>query len=514
MKDHIFRDWLGSGWELFFLFVLNILFSFNNGIPTSINTYVMNGYAGITADLSMATYCYYAGMVCAIPLVFRLLKLFSKKTILIVSIFIILASNAILEHANNGVNICMATFFIGSAKIIVTMAIIGEMIPFLMPRGERYQLYAVYYPMTMIIPALSSYVSVLFATHFYWETVFLFQNILLAVALLICIIFMKSSNFKKVPLYQYDWFGSILVCISLLNFAYFSTYGLTQNWFHSKFILVTGIASLCFFILFINRSALIRKSLLNFEAFSTRILPISIGTIFIFGIFYSSTSLYSSFLGITLGTNPMEVAEINTYVIPGYIVGAVIAYVYFKITKKCKFILAFSAACYALSCFFFARIINQQTNTALFYLPLTLRGMGVITSYIGIGVYMAGNIPSKYYLSGLVFLILTRSFLVPVVWSNVIANWYYHLQVLNASDLAGIIDRTNSLVLQRGNIVKSVQVQASLLSLRDAYSGLFIIGVILTLFILIFPFHSSPIRRVIDWKRKNATKEALQIPIS
>jgi hypothetical protein len=47
----------------------------------------------------------------------------------------------------------MATFFIGSAKIIVTMAIIGEMIPFLMPRGERYQLYAVYYPMTMIIPA-------------------------------------------------------------------------------------------------------------------------------------------------------------------------------------------------------------------------------------------------------------------------------------------------------------------------------------------------------------------------
>jgi hypothetical protein len=71
MKDRIFRDWLSSGWELFFLFVLNILFSFNNGIPTSINTYVMNGYAGITADLSMATYCYYAGMVCAIPLVFR-----------------------------------------------------------------------------------------------------------------------------------------------------------------------------------------------------------------------------------------------------------------------------------------------------------------------------------------------------------------------------------------------------------------------------------------------------------
>jgi hypothetical protein len=127
---------------------------------------------------------------------------------------------------------------------------------------------------------------------------------------------------------------------------------------------------------------------------------------------------------------------------------------------------------------------------------------------------MAGNIPSKYYLSGLVFLILTRSFLVPVVWSNIITNWYYHLQILNANNLAGIIDRTNSLVLQRGNIMKSVQVQASLLSIRDAYSGLFIIGIILTLFILIFPFHSSPIRRVFDWKRKNATKEALQIPIS
>lgn len=514
MRDRIFRDWLSAGWELFFLFVLNILLSFNNGIPSSINSYVMSGYAGISADLSMATYCYYAGMVCAIPLVFRLLKLFSKKTILIVSIFIILASNAVLEHANNGVNICMATFFIGSAKIIVTMAIIGEMIPFLMPRGERYQLYAVYYPMTMVIPALASYVSALFATRFYWETVFLFQNILLAIALLICIIFLKSSDFKKVPLYQYDWFGSILLCISLLNFAYFSTYGLTQNWFHSKFILVTGIVSLCFFVLFVNRSALIRKSLLNFEAFSTRILPISIGTIFLFGIFYSSTSLYSSLLGITLGTNPLKAAEINTYVIPGYIIGAVISYVYFKITKKCKFILAFSAACYTLSSFFFAGIADQQTDAVFFYLPLTLRGMGVITSYIGIGVYMAGNIPSKYYLSGLVFLILTRSFFVPVVWSNMIANWYYHLQVYHANDLASIIDRTNSLVLQRGNMMKSVQTQAALLSVRDAYTWLSIIGVVLTFIILIFPFHSSPIRRVFDWKRKNATKEALQIPIS
>jgi len=514
MRDRIFRDWLSTGWELFFLFVLNILLSFNNGIPSSINSYVMSGYAGISADLSMATYCYYAGMVCAIPLVFRLLKLFSKKTILIASIFIILASNTVLEHANNGVNICMATFFIGSAKIIVTMAIIGEMIPFLMPRGERYQLYAVYYPMTMVIPALASYVSALFATRFYWETVFLFQNILLAAALLICIIFLKSSDFKKVPLYQYDWFGSILLCISLLNFAYFSTYGLTQNWFHSKFILITGIVSLCFFVLFINRSALIRKSLLNFEAFSTRILPISIGTIFIFGIFYSSNSLYSSLLGITLGTNPLKAAEINTYVIPGYIIGAIVSYVYFKITKKCKFILAFSAACYALSSFFFARIVDQQTNAIFFYLPLTLRGMGVITSYIGIGVYMAGNTPSKYYLSGLVFLILTRSFLVPVVWSNMIANWYYHLQVYHANDLASVIDRTNSLVLQRGNMMKSTQIQAALLSVRDAYTWLFIIGVVLTFLILIFPFHSSPIRRVFDWKRKNATKEALQIPIS
>ncbi len=514
MKDRIFRDWLSSGWELFLLFILNILFSFNNGIPSSINTYVMNSYAGITADLSMATYCYYAGMVCAIPLVFRLLKLFPKKTILIVSIVIMLTSNAILEHASNGVNICMATFFIGSAKIIVTMAIIGEMIPFLMPRGERYQLYAIYYPMTMVIPAIANYVSVIFATNFYWESVFLFQNILLAIALLLCIVFMKSVQFKKVPLYQYDWFGSILFCISLLNFAYFSTYGLSQNWFHSKLILITGIATVCFFMLFINRSLLIRKSLLNFKAFSTRTLAISVGTIFLFGIFYSSTSLYTSLLGITLGTNPLKQAQVNTYVIPGYLLGALVSYVYFRKTKKCKYLLAFSAICYTLSCFFFADIVAWHADTSLFYLPLILRGMGIVTSYIGIGVYMAGNIPSRYYLSGLVFLILTRSFVVPVIWSNMLANWYYHLQIAHANDLANVMDSTNNLVLHGGNMVGSVRLQASLLSIHDAYTWMSVIGLVLTFIILIFPFHSSAIRRVFDWKRKNATKEALQIPIS
>nr|WP_288812999.1 MFS transporter [uncultured Sphingobacterium sp.] len=514
MKDRIFRNWLNSKWELFFLFLLNIIYSFNNGIPSAVNTYVVNGYAGISADLSMATYCYYAGMVCAIPLVFRLIKLFPKKTILIVFTIVILCSNAILEHASNGINICMATFFIGSAKIIVTMSIIGEMIPFLMPRGERYQLYAIYYPITMIIPAIANYIATIFAAKFYWETVFLFQNILLGIGLLICIIFMKSPAFKKVPLYQYDWFGSILLCISLLNLAYFSTYGLTQNWFHSRLILLTGIATIFFFVLFVNRSTLIRRSLMNFDAFSTRTLPISVGTIFLFGIFYSSTSLYTSLLGTTLGTNPSETAKVNTYVIPGYLIGALISYVYFKLTKKCKFILAFSAICYALSSFFFAQIVGLQVHPSLFYLPMILRGIGVITSYIGIGVYMAGNIPNKYYLSGLVFLILTRSFLVPVVWSNTIANWYYQQQVIKTSDLASIIDKTNSLVLQSANIGKSVQAQASLLAIRDSYNGLFIVGLILVFLILVFPYHSSPTRRIFNWKRKNATKEALQIPVA
>ncbi len=514
MKDRIFRDWLNSKWELFFLFLLNVIFSFNNGIPSSINTYVMNGYSGISADLNMATYCYYAGMVCAIPLVFRLLKLFPKKTILIVSTLVMFFSNIILAKASNGINICMATFCIGSAKIIVTMAIIGEMIPFLMPKGERYQLYAVYYPMTMIIPAIASYTATIFTTAFYWETVFLFQNILLAISLLICIIFMKSTEFRKVSLYQYDWFGSILLCISLLNLAYFSTYGLTQNWFHSKSILLTGIATILFFVFFINRSVLIRKSLMNFDAFSTRVLPISVGTIFLFGIFYSATSLSTALLGITLGTNPLEIAKVNTYIIPGYLMGALISYAYFKFTKKCKFIFAFSAICYSLSSFFFAQISGLQTHTSSFYLPMILRGIGVITSYIGIGVYMAGNIPNKYYLSGLVFLILTRSFLVPVVWSNVIANWYYQRQMIKTNDLAGIMDKTNNLILESSNIGKSVQVQASLLAIRDSYNELFMVGLILVFLILIFPYHSSPIRRIFNWKRKNATKEALQIPVA
>ncbi|MCW8309771.1 MFS transporter [Sphingobacterium sp. InxBP1] len=514
MRDRIFRDWVSPRWELFLLFILNIIFSFNNGIPSSINTYVMNGYAGISADLSMATYCYYAGMVCAIPLVFRLFKLSPKKAVLIVCIVILLFSNMILEHASNGINICMATFFVGSAKMIVTMAIIGEMIPFLMPRGERYQLYAVYYPMTMIIPALASYIAARLAGVFYWEAVFLFQNILLGIGLLICILFMQSSQFKRIPLYQYDWFGNILLCISLLNLSYFTTYGLTQNWLHSPRILITGLASIAFLVLFVNRSLLIRKSLMNFSSFASRILPISVVTIFLFGIFYSSTSLYTSLLNITLGVNPEETAAVNTYVIPGYILGTGIAYLYFRITKKCKFILAFSALCYTLSCFFFAHIVSSEAAQSLFWLPMILRGMGVITSYIGIGVYMAGNIPSRYYLSGLVFLILTRSFLVPVIWANVLANGYYRLQLIHANHLATLMDKTSVFIAGHASLGKTVQIQSSLLAIRDSYNWLFIAGLLLTFIILIFPFHSSSIRKVFDWRNRNTAKDAQQIPVS
>ncbi|MNI87403.1 hypothetical protein D3C73_1446010 [compost metagenome] len=100
------------------------------------------------------------------------------------------------------------------------------------------------------------------------------------------------------------------------------------------------------------------------------------------------------------------------------------------------------------------------------------------------------------------------------MWSNTIANWYYQQQVIKTSDLASIIDKTNSLVLQSANIGKSVQAQASLLAIRDSYNGLFIVGLILVFLILVFPYHSSPTRRIFNWKRKNATKEALQIPVA
>ncbi|WP_157278991.1 hypothetical protein [Olivibacter sitiensis] len=510
--DRVFRAWVPRQLDLWILLLMSVMLSFNNGIPTGISLYVLSDQAGIPADISMASYAYYTGMSCAIPLVFRMNSFTSSKRLLIAVYLILLFLNFVLANTTAPISAVMAAFIVGFIKIFGSARLLGELMPMIMPNGERYEMYCVYYPIAIVVPALSSLVAAYLADYIQWEMNFHFQNLLLFISLLIAILFMHEEDHqKRVPLYQYDWLGTVLLAAGLLLTAYFTTYGLTEDWFHSPYIILGAVCAVITILLFLHRNIRIKRKLFDFEVFKSRALPITLGTLFLLGIFYSSSSLITSLLGIIVPGNPVKNAEINSYVIWGYLIGSVLTYLYFRKTKDCRYIFAFSCLCYQICNVWLFFLINPQTDPDLLFLPLFFRGMGLIISYITAGVYLGGNVPMKSFFPSVTFLIFVRSYLVPIVWSNLINNWYYHRQVINMNYLANGMDQSDALVVLRGvSLPRAIQTQASLLALRDIFGMLNIIGLILLLIIFFFPYHSSPIRRIINWRNKARYKELIQ----
>jgi len=508
-----FHSWIPPKLDLWLLLLLSTILSFTNGIPTTLATYILSDQAGIPADMTMASYAYYTGMACAIPLVFRMSSFTSKRNLLIGVHLSLLFLNFILAHTTVSLSVVMACFGVGFIKIFGSVGLLGELMPLLMHKGERYEMYCVYYPLAILVPALSGIVAIYIADSFHWEVSFHFQNFLLFIGLLIVILFMHSNDRdKRIPLYQYDWLGSILLSAALLVIAYTTTYGLTENWFHSYHIIIGAVASVGLILLFLHRNLRVRKPLFRFEVFKLRALPITIGTLFFLGIFYSSSSLISSFNSIIVPGYPVKSAEIsNYYVMGGYIVGSIFTYQYFKRTKDCRFIFAFSCLCYLICNVWLYLLVSPQTAPVQLAAPLFFRGMGLMVSYITAGVYLGGNVPVKAFLPCVAFLIFVRSYLVPIVWSNILANWYYHRQLINLNHLAGGMDKIDPLVLSRGTgIARTVQTQASMLAVRDILGALNVVGLVLLVVIFLFPYHSSRIRRIFNWRDSARSKEMAQ----
>lgn len=507
MHSGLFRIWVPKELKLTILLIIAVALSICSGIPSTIYSYVVPDQSVNSADLSMAMYAYCTGMVCSISLIFRLTLFMPKKRLITFCILVLFAINFALSVNQVPLVTVMLMFVFGCVKIIVTMAMITELMPYLMPTGERYQMYAIYYPMNLIFPVVGGLITAYLASQYYWELGYLFQNLTLLFCLLLVITCFKTENIKKVPLFQYDWLGTILLASSLLCFSFVASYGVQHNWLTSQSIIIAIVLMVIFFMLFFNRNYKKKRKIISFSAISNKATLLTLLTVFLLGIFYANTSLLSNLMNVLLPGNPTKQAEINSFVIIGYLIGSILVYVYFKNTKKCKTIFLISALLYLASNFMLYRLINSNTPLNDLIIPIILRGMAIIISFIATAVYLAGNVNGKMFLHSIVLFLLVRTFLVTVFWSSFIGFWYNKLQIIHQTRLVEIM---NSQQIADRNLILSFQKQASLLGLRDLYLYLCIINVVVILIIAFLPYHSSTVRHIFNWGSKKNAKELIQ----
>lgn len=150
----------------------------------------------------------------------------------------------------------------------------------------------------------------------------------------------------------------------------------------------------------------------------------------------------------------------------------------------------------------------------MLYLPMFLRGLGMLTLIIAFALFAVEDLPPKYLLSNAFFLITFRSVLTPVVASAFYNNALYRLQqkyLVQLAENTTLVDplavsRWNSSLasaLQQGRgideatqvatntLYNVLQQQSTLLALKELLGWLFAVTVVLAIVSRFIPFHKT-----------------------
>lgn len=122
-------------------------------------------------------------------------------------------------------------------------------------------------------------------------------------------------------------------------------------------------------------------------------------------VFSTSTSLLTSYLTTILRVDNTHSYTLYIWLLPGYAVGAFICFWWFRWQRwRFRFLIAGGMACFAL---FFGILyfgVSPDSTYEMLYLPMFLRGLGMLTLIIAFALFAVEDLPPKYLLSNAFFL--------------------------------------------------------------------------------------------------------------
>ena len=340
--------------------------------------------------------------------------------------------------------------------------------------------------------------------------------LLLLLAILCVIIFFRHDRpSRPIPWKELHPREMLIISTGLLMLIYVITYGKTLDWMASTRIRLYIIIAPLLVALFL------------WEQFHSSHPFVSLKPLFqwkaILGYFYmmlimffsTSTSLLSSYLTTILHVDNMHTYTLYVWLLPGYLLGAIICFWWFRWQRwRFRFLIAGGMGCFAL---FFGMLyfgISPDSTYEMLYLPMFLRGLGMLTLIIAFALFAVEDLHPKYLLSNAFFLITFRSVLTPVIASAFYSNALYRLQQKYFIELSETMTATDTLAAARwqstlnsslgqghgmneamqlatNTLYSVLQQQSTLLALKHILGWLFAVTLVIAIVSRFIPFHKT-----------------------
>lgn len=490
--NQIFYAWVPKYARYAILLLMVFVALCANGVYLGITTNMYSDLAVYAEPYTMATNAMYIGMGAGMIFLVRLAVRFSGKTLLITGFIMMLLMNFVCATTSNPVLAVAASLVLGFFKMLSVGQIYLAWALIWSKNLDASRVYPFFYFVALAGLNFITWLTAHFTFLYSWRYAYVVIFILVILCLVLAVLFMENHELKKkIPLYQLDIPGLLLLILSMMLINYVVVYGKVEDWFNSNIISASTFGALIAFLLFIKRELTVRRPLLDLNLFRKFNLTAGLILFLIMGVLTPTTfqtALAVNILNFELIRN----AELSVFLIPGILAGCFLSFFWYKrkYPGELMFIMGFSAMV-LYHIVMYTHFVNDL-NIDEFLIPLFFRGFALATLYISIGLFATANLPLPATLKAVGLILIVRSFLASGITAGLYNYFVYADTNRHLSRLASDIDANETMISQYGNFssyYKFIRQQANLAALKELSGTVIIFGLaVVVLLAVIFAY--------------------------
>ena len=485
----MFRDFVPDKLRVFLCLFFAVAFQFSGGIYLSSVSQMVGSLALMQEDIMMAGYASFVGMTMIFPILFRLKFRFTTRSILMVICPGLIICNLITMNTDSIPLLVFVCFVSGILRMWGTFEALSNVQLSITPTRD----FAVFFPVVYLIVLGSIQLSGLLTVYLgYWaEWRYMHYFIIALLFVVWALVAMLTHHFrfmKPLPLFGIDWIGGALWSIFLLSLIFVLEYGQFYDWYDSDQIVIGTVVCIISLALSVHRIIVRRHPYISKEAFGYKNLGLLLFLFLMLSFFLTApTVLQNMFTGAILKYDVLNSVSLNWWNLGGTVIGGALAYVWhvrFHGGFKIPVITGFSLIVGYLCVMYF--LIDPNMNIECLYIPTIMRGAGYIILYISLTVYVTGIVPFQHFFQVLSLLGFVRTGFGSAFGSAVYGRMLQYIIPENFQTLSIELDNVNTAFQEIGfsNIYGEAMRQAILVSLKEMYGWICIVGVLFILGLL------------------------------
>ena len=496
----LYHTWVPKLAQLVLIFATLIFILPAGGVYTANSAVMYADLGNLSEQLSFANNASTIGMVLAMPLIFSVINHFRLKEIVVTALVVVAVLSLVISQTESPYLIIGLSYIIGFLKYFALLVFILPVMRLVSPTGDRAQFYFFFYPFSICMGQLATYVTAKIAYVADWRHVYLWMAIgLLGCALAAIVTMHNKRGGKQVKMRGVDWKSALLLgtALSLLNYVF--AFSKQQDWFNSGYIQIASVGFLILSVSFLYRQSVLDKPYVGLHFLRKRNVLTGILLMLLMGMYLATGVLQTAFTTV-LGYDSPTTNVLNIAMVPGIIVGSLICRLAKKYSWAVRWPIFIAFICFQLSSIQMYFMIAPVIEIEFLLLPIFLKGVGMCILFIVVSLLVVDKLGPMDMLPVVSIFMAFRTFIGTSLFSAVFTWALYKLQLFQMSNLSSAVDGMNPFATLRGDtslLYKSVSAQATLMAVKQLFGYVVLGGMIILVFVLLHPFNHLHHRKLI-----------------